>query len=70
MDIKLRLLSKLEGTVHKATVAQKDWREQAKRNQGELEAARVSIFIITYLAVYYILIIIKKVNTYIFFFNL
>ena len=43
MDIKLRLLNKLEGTVHKATVAQKDWREQAKRNQGELEAARVSI---------------------------
>ena len=67
MDIKLRLLNKLEGTVHKATVAQKDWREQAKRNQGELEAARVSIFIITYLALYYILIIIKKVNTYIFF---
>jgi hypothetical protein len=43
MDIKLRLLNKLEGTVHKATVAQKDWREQAKRNQGELEAAKVSI---------------------------
>jgi chromosome segregation ATPase len=40
MDIKLRLLNKLEGTVHKATVAQKDWREQAKRNQGELEAAK------------------------------
>ncbi|GBB97295.1 hypothetical protein RclHR1_02960008 [Rhizophagus clarus] len=40
MDIKLRLLNKLEGTVHKATATQKDWREQAKRNQGELEAAK------------------------------
>ena len=49
MDIKLRLLNKLESTVHKATVTQKDWRDQAKRNQGELEAARVTIFIITYL---------------------
>lgn len=48
MDIKLRLLNKLEGTVHKATVSQKDWREQAKRNQGELEAARVYKLIITY----------------------
>ncbi|RIA84854.1 hypothetical protein C1645_398480 [Glomus cerebriforme] len=42
MDIKLRLLNKLEGTVHKATATQKDWREQAKRNQGELEAAKNS----------------------------
>ncbi|CAI2188040.1 3097_t:CDS:10 [Funneliformis geosporum] len=40
MDIKLRLLNKFEGMVQKATVAQKDWRDQAKRNQGELEAAK------------------------------
>ena len=46
MDIKLRLLNKLEGTVHKATVTQKDWREQAKRNQGELEAARVYMYLL------------------------
>jgi hypothetical protein len=49
MDIKLRLLNKLESTVHKATATQKDWREQAKRNQGELEAARVYRLIIIYL---------------------
>ncbi|CAG8566281.1 4355_t:CDS:10, partial [Acaulospora colombiana] len=40
MDIKLRLLSKFEGMVQKASTAQKDWREQAKKNQLELEAAR------------------------------
>jgi hypothetical protein len=69
MDIKLRLLNKLEGTVHKATVAQKDWREQAKRNQGELEAARVSIFnysislfcIISYIIKKYIFLIFYRI---------
>ncbi|CAG8474184.1 14801_t:CDS:10 [Funneliformis caledonium] len=40
MDIKLRLLNKFEGMIQKATVAQKDWRDQAKRNQGQLEAAK------------------------------
>lgn len=56
MDIKLRLLNKLEGTVNKATVTQKDWREQAKRNQGELEAARVYKLIISYFIIVIFLI--------------
>jgi hypothetical protein len=58
MDIKLRLLNKLEGTVQKANATQKDWREQAKRNQGELEAAKVLISIIIYLILNYTLILI------------
>ncbi|CAG8465628.1 1197_t:CDS:10, partial [Ambispora leptoticha] len=40
MDIKLRQMSKFDSVINKANAATKEWREQAKKNQGELEATR------------------------------
>ncbi|CAG8541751.1 980_t:CDS:10, partial [Ambispora gerdemannii] len=40
MDIKLRQMSKFDGVINKANTATKEWREQARKNQGELEATR------------------------------